>query len=292
MRRALAKVLASLEPRERNIPLFEHLLSLAALLPAPEILRVLPSLIGGGYFGQVADAVPDAPGNLFGLAMLTAVRLAAPREEAAACLHALIGSRNFDVAYSGLALQALAKADGQGLVAHLDLLRASLAAMFQEFRTDADQRRAIATAVLNAVQLPAVLRAWGGLKYLDRNDEFAPLDAWFPIALLAGDLAPLVCERDLEGHLFVYRRDQLTLRGTVPQDGPSFSGLLDLLHEHNLLVRPGISYDAGRKQPRGAKSQGLRLSKQESELAALFGIAPHELARHAPAALSVGPGMR
>ncbi len=293
MRRAVANVLATLtlEPRKRNLPLFEHLLSLAALLPAPEILRVLPGPIGSGFFGRVADAVPDAPNapaNLFGLAMLTAARLAAAREQAVACLHALIGSENFDVAYSGLALEALARADGQELVAHCELLRASLASMFEEFRTDADQRRTIATSVLNAVQLPAVLRSLGELKYLDRNDEFAPLDAWFPIALLAGDLAPLVCERDAEGHLFVFRRDQLTVRGSVPQNGPSFSGLHDLLQEHDLVVRPGISYDMGWRKPPDHKTQGLGLSKEESELAKLFGIAPDKLAQHEPAITPAG----
>lgn len=288
-RRAVANLMASLDPLERNVPLFEYLLSLAALVPAPEILRVLPARIGGGFFGQVGKASPEGARNLFGLSMLTVARLSAPRQEAVACLHALIGSPNFDVAYSGLALEALVRADGQGLVAHLILLRDSLDAMFREFQTDAGHRRAIATAVLNAAQLPAVLRAWGEIKYFDRVDESAALDAWFPSALLSGDDSPLVCERDGEGNLFVFRRERRTVREPVPQDGPNFLGLLDLLNAQDLMGSRGISYDSTHARPRPGRRRRVQLSREELGLAGSFCIPPNLLAQYPAASPSAGP---
>jgi hypothetical protein len=63
-RHAVAKVLASLEPSARYVSLFEHLLSLAAALAAPEVLRVLPARVGNGFFGQADSRSED---ELFGI---------------------------------------------------------------------------------------------------------------------------------------------------------------------------------------------------------------------------------
>jgi hypothetical protein len=94
-RQALAKVLASLEAQEKNVPLFEHLLSLAAALPAPKVLQVLPARVGNGFFGLTANREGECS-YLPSPYLLTAAQLAAPQEEAVDCLHALIGSQHFD----------------------------------------------------------------------------------------------------------------------------------------------------------------------------------------------------
>ena len=150
-RRGLANVLASLEPSHRNVPIFEHLLSLASALPAPEILRVLPALVGNGYFGLVKG---DEEGDLFALTLLTVARFAGPRPDVLTCLNELIrNSRHFDIAYSGIALEALCRADPEGFLGHMAAMRKPLGAMFQEFQVADDVKRGYAVSILDAIGL-------------------------------------------------------------------------------------------------------------------------------------------
>jgi hypothetical protein len=236
LRRGLADALASLAPGARNLPIFAELLHLAVRLRAVEILRVLPLQIGAGFFGHPEAAMEDRQG-LFGDAMLAVAGLSAPRADAVECLHALIGSPNFrhDPAYAGIALQALARAAPDALVGHFDLLRGALKRMFDAYQTGEEAKRAMASAVLDAVQLPAVLAAWPRLKYLDRDDPHAPLDDWFVHALLAGPQAPLVCEQDEDDRLRAFRREVPDVRLQIPEAGDGFLGLLDLLRDRRLI---------------------------------------------------------
>ena len=228
-RQAVAKVLASLEAQEKNVPLFEHLLFLAAALPAPEVLRVLPARVGNGFFGLTANREGE---SLFSLTLLTVARLAAPREEVVDCLHALIGSRHFDFAYAGIALTALCRADDQGLVKHMTLLRDSLAKMFEEFGTDLEAKRNLANSVFGAVvEFKRFVHALPQLKYFDSSDEHAALDNWFIEALFGGKDAPLVCIETLEVELeFFCRHDQFKVKQGLPDpDYKDFDDLMEYL---------------------------------------------------------------
>ena len=235
-RQAVAKVLASLEAQEKNVPLFEHLLFLAAALPAPEVLRILPARVGNGFFGLTSNREGE---SLFSLTLLTVARLAAPREEAVDCLHALIESRHFDFAYAGIALTALCRADDQGLVDHMTRLRDSLAKMFKEFGTGLEARRNLANSVLGAVGLGRLVHALPQLKYFDSSDEHAALDNWFIEALFGGGDAPLVCIKTLEGELEFYRRDQSEVKERLPDynDFHDFMGYLKGLGDLIELLR-------------------------------------------------------
>ena len=152
-RKAVAKVMATLEADPVNAPVFEHLLAIAAVLPAPEVLGVLPVRIGNGFFGAM-----DAEGgrSLFEKTMDAVIDLAAPTEESRACLEMLIGSPNFNIAYSGLALMTLCRVAPRDFVAHMDLLRAPLAKMFEQFGTDEETEKRLAEGIALAVT-PAVL---------------------------------------------------------------------------------------------------------------------------------------
>jgi hypothetical protein len=204
-RRAVAKVLASLEADERNVPLFEHLLALAAELPAPEVLRVLPARVGNGFFGLTDNREGE---SLFAATLLTVARLAAPREEVVACLHRLIGSRHFDHAFAGLALVALCRADDSGLTDHMERLREPLAAQFREFRVDEEAKRGLALSVLDAVGLEPVAEALPRLKYFDRHSEKAPLDDWLIEALLTAPGSPLGVEEDEDGGVWLFDAEE------------------------------------------------------------------------------------
>lgn len=147
-RKAVAKVMATLEADPVNAPVFEHLLAIAAVLPAPEVLSVLPVRIGNGFFGAM-----DTEGgrSLFEKTMDAVIDLAAPTDESRTCLEMLIGSRNFNIAYSGLALMTLCRVTPCNFVAHMDLLRAPLAKMFEQFATDEETKKRLAERIKLAV---------------------------------------------------------------------------------------------------------------------------------------------
>ena len=152
-RKAVAKVMATLEADPVNAPVFEHLLAIAAVLPAPEVLSVLPVRIGNGFFGAM-----DVEGgrSLFAKTMDAVIDLAAPTEESRTSLEMLIGSPNFNIAYSGLALMTLCRVAPRDFVAHMDLLRAPLAKMFKQFGTDDETKKRLAERIALAVT-PVVL---------------------------------------------------------------------------------------------------------------------------------------
>lgn len=240
-RRAVAGLLASpaLEASSQNVPVLEHLLSLAEALPAPEVLRVLPARLGNGPFGRLATAQQEA---LFSLGLLTAARLAAERNDAVECLNALIGSKNFDSAYSGIALVALCRADGRSLVAHMERLRKPLVSMFLKYNTSTEARRELARTILDAVGLSRLVAALPNLKYFDRNSASAATDGWLVRSLLEDPAPPLRCKLAQQanapemGEPCFYRPREPNIAYPLFSDGPGHRDLLDLLRDQELIL--------------------------------------------------------
>ncbi|MCP5368722.1 MAG: hypothetical protein H6907_21820 [Hyphomicrobiales bacterium] len=172
-RKAVADVMATLEADPVNAPVFEHLLAIAAVLPAPEVLDVLPVKIGNGFFGTI-----NAEGGrgLFEKTMDAVIDLAAPTVASRDCLEMLIGSRNFNVAYSGLALLTLCRVAPRDFAAHMNLLRAPLARMFEEFQTDEETKKQLAQSVKVAVTGKVVAECLFELALLE---SVKPNDQWF-----------------------------------------------------------------------------------------------------------------
>lgn len=282
-RLALSNVLASLEPLDRNIPIFEHLLSLAAALPAPEILRVLPARVGKGFFGLVKGG---EEGDLFALTLLTVARFAAPRPDVLMCLNELIrNSRPFDSAYSGVALEALCRADPEGFVSHMVAMRELLRAMFQEFQVSDEVKRGYAVSILDAIGLQRLVYAWPALKYFDREFENAALDRWLVLVLLDGADAPLVCEQDSRDRLHVFRRTNPLVQEEVPEEGDNFLYLLDLLRDRKLVKRQSIWFTPSPTKPRGIQPNVDGVSESSSvevEVAASFGLSAADLMQWQP----------
>lgn len=171
-RKAVAEVMATLEADPVYAPVFEHLLAIAVVLPAPEVLDVLPVKIGNGFFGAL-----DAEGgrSLFEKTMDAVIDLAAPTGASRACLEMLVGSRNFNVAYSGLALLTLCRVAPQGFVAHMDLLREPLAKMFEHFGTDEGTKKRLAEGIALAVTPVRLAEDLSKLRLSERGDA---ADMW------------------------------------------------------------------------------------------------------------------
>lgn len=163
-RKAVAYVMATLEADPVNAPVFEHLLAIAAVLPAPEVLSVLPVRIGNGFFGAMNV---EGGRGLFEKTMDAVIDLAAPTKECRICLEMLIGSRNFNIAYSGLALMTLCRVAPHAFVDHMDLLRAPLAKMFDKFKTDEETKKRLAERIEVAVPRDVLAEGLPKLRWED-----------------------------------------------------------------------------------------------------------------------------
>ncbi|MDQ3583871.1 MAG: hypothetical protein M3495_20755 [Pseudomonadota bacterium] len=205
----------------------EHLLLLAPVIHASEILRVLPARIGNGFFGLTTKREGE---SLFADTLLTVAQLAAPRIEAVDCLRALIASRHFDNAYAGIALTALCHADDRDLVGHISLLRRALADMFREFVTPEEYKHELARSVLDAVGLRTVVQALPSLEYFDPQDELAPLDTWFAGACLGGK-RPLLRRDETKGHIYFFRPNKPSVREPLPQQDERLGDFIALLRD-------------------------------------------------------------
>ena len=149
-RQATADLLESLPHSDKYIIIFECLISLIKLLPAPEALDAISKRLGHSFFGKSQD---DTSNSLFAHALMAVAEMAdkAPKGDATKCLLKLITSSNFDSAYSGIALIALCKAEPDDLVEHLGLLSEPLRKMFYEFELDNDSILELMTIIFNTV---------------------------------------------------------------------------------------------------------------------------------------------
>ncbi|MBF0184034.1 MAG: hypothetical protein HQM06_06575 [Magnetococcales bacterium] len=212
-RQAIADLLALLPEEARYFPVFVDLLALAVDVRAQEILRVLPSRVGNGYFG---GRFAEGQINLFTQILLSVAQLSAPREDALRCLLALVSSRHFDSAYAGLALQALCIAKPEALVDHMQRLRDLLAAQFQEFDPSFENRKELVRSVLETVGLSGVVAALPDLQFADllQSDTCqGPNDDWFFEGLLFGEASVLECQMPKFGKfVFSVRENQMLVR--------------------------------------------------------------------------------
>lgn len=181
-RKAVADILNGLDAAKENIDLFENLLGLSRVLPAKtEILRVLASRIGNGYFGLLEGKDGE---NLFHATFLTVADLSVESAEAKDCLYKLIQSNNFDCAYAGLALEALCRADIENLVSHIKLLRAPLNSMFKKYGTSPAAKRSLVKKILKRVGLEPLVKALPALHFCDPYNETLANENWIALALI------------------------------------------------------------------------------------------------------------
>jgi hypothetical protein len=132
-RQALAETIAELPADPKYVPALECLLDLARLMPAFEVLKILPARIGEGPFGLMRTASGQP---VFDKVFLVAAELAAATDDARSCLQQLSTSSLFEPAYAGAAFIALCRVDPDNWPDHLTRMRPHLNAMLQQFNLD------------------------------------------------------------------------------------------------------------------------------------------------------------
>ena len=157
------------------------LIDLAVLMPAYEVLEVLP--------GIVANAVEREAKGLYDLVVAAAVELARQTKAARSCLERLRTSPGFSPAYAGLVFTALCQVDPDGWPRHMMRMRPALRALMETLGSDSDSPRWYAESFLHAVTLA---RLDQNLHIFAKRGE--PPDDWLWNALFKGKRSLLVLD--------------------------------------------------------------------------------------------------
>lgn len=271
---AVADLLASLPAIHENIPLFRSLLLLATLLPASEVLRVLPQRIGNGFFGQFRDN--------FDQALMTAASLSAPRNDAIDCLGKLISSRQFNTAFAGIALLALCKADDGNFVKHMEKMRIKIHGMFHKYARSKNAKRIWAEQVLEVIQLKPLAKALPTLKYFDPSGTGKPLDTWFLDGLFGGIRPLLICSKGGRGELQIARYGVEESCESLPLHRRKCGDFVSYLREKNYIFQPNVSYECDENGDASIRIGTRKPENQESriEICPIDGGISPELAKH------------
>ena len=167
------------DPRRREAT--GVLIDLAVLMPAYEVLEVLP--------GVVADAGEREAEGLYDLVVAAAVELARQTEAARSCLERLRTSPGFSPAYAGIIFIALCRVDPDGWPDHMMRMRPALQALMETLGPDSDSPRWYAESFLHAVTLARLDR---NLHVFAKRGE--PPDDWLWNELFKGDRSLLVLD--------------------------------------------------------------------------------------------------
>ncbi|MGB0721623.1 MAG: hypothetical protein ACPGU7_04425 [Gammaproteobacteria bacterium] len=190
---AVADCLEDMEPRGDRVPVVKLLLGIAVELSAEAVLPVLAQRIGRGFFG---DRAADPDGRLFNFTLYAVANLARSREAATSCLRQLIASPLFFArpALAGTALLALCRAEPEGLLDHMDLLREALTRMFKQMSDPQPAQRRYAEQIIDTIGPDALIPALDGLDGLDPQSSGINPDDWLLNALLF--MPPPILEHD------------------------------------------------------------------------------------------------
>lgn len=215
-RTAISDLIAELPAQERYIPILDCLLSLSRLLPAYEILKVLPARIGEGPFGLMSTSDGE---TIFSRVLTTAAELSAQTRDAKQCVAALCTSSRFEPAYAGLAFVSLCRVDPDNWPEHLARLRSSLNQMIHCYRlTPADLRRH-ARKFLLAIGLDRLVSELSCFR-LDPMLRDEPIsDLWLWNALFQGEESLLrLPDNDLSNKVVLARRDMPDVVVLLPSE--------------------------------------------------------------------------
>ena len=149
------------------------LIDLAVLMPAYEVLEVLP--------GIVANAGEREAKGLYDLVVAAAVELARQTEAARSCLERLRTSPGFSPAYAGLVFTALCQVAPDDWPDHLMRMRPALRALMETLGSDSDSPRWYAESFLHTVTLARLDR---NLRIFAKRGE--PPDDWLWNAAVQG----------------------------------------------------------------------------------------------------------
>jgi|GEM_PF-5547852 len=263
-REAVATLLGRLPEEPDSVVLFEHLLSIAAVVESYETLGVIRQRVGGGFFG-LTDNLDGH--SLFAQTLDFVAGLAkAPDQPVLETLDALIDSPYFEPAYANLALLAYCRADDKSLPKHLDRLRPYFTAIQADrelWSTQAAQN--IAWQVSDTIGWAEIARILPQLRYIPDEPDVAsntcaaltidnPLyfstDFWLVYGLLKGMDPPAGLSWTTEGDLLLVSTENEEKRYPIDQ-GIRFNDMLDCFRRGGFFTRelssespPGQKEDA------------------------------------------------
>ena len=141
-------------------PALEVLLDLATLMPAPDVLEVLPRLIAEGD----SPAAKRMANRVVG----AAVSLSTPTKSAVDCLEQIRTSPLFAAHHAGLVLTALCRVDPDRWTEHVVNLEPAMQRLASEHLSDEGALRLYASNILQSITLSRVTaeafaRLWSGL---------------------------------------------------------------------------------------------------------------------------------
>lgn len=183
-----------LPPEAKYVEVYKDFVSLGVEIRAYEILSVLPTKVGNGFFGLVEDANQQ---SVFISTLYAVAAMSGQEQDILNCLDMLINSRFFLPEYVDTALIALCQAAPERFTGHLKSLRGYLHLLLDSEKVDFDQVQDLAQQLVGCLQVPTIARHLQELKLYVR-DKGDATDRWVLDALFSGDQSPLVCQ-DEEG---------------------------------------------------------------------------------------------
>ena len=227
-RLAVADLINSWEIIEDNATSLKHLLHLATLLPAKELLRGLPAWIKTGHFQRLPPALAN---DLFDEIFLTVTRLVAPTRVSVDCLRELIALPQFRTDWAGMALESLWWCDSNNVAHHFQRLRPYL----RELMAGADYRpQRWAKRMLDRVGLYRIVQDLPTLKHSDGDDG-----DWLIEGLLFVEQPPVEYSVDKDGNLRFRLTGKPGTEETPPKETRSNPRTYPYDHRHTVSESAG-----------------------------------------------------
>lgn len=210
-RRGLAAALSHLPSTKRSVRVFQELLFLASAIKAHEVLPVLPTKVGNGFFGiaETSDKrkiFVTTLDTIASMASLDTVNRNVPK-----VIKTLINSRFFISEYADTAFIALCQVSPEKFPEHLEELREHFNKLLKDKIITFNQTQELTWQFVNSIGLNVIADNLQYLKaYPAQRKE--PSDYWFLKALFGGDQPPLFPRvgEDEEGknQYFIQRNDK------------------------------------------------------------------------------------
>ncbi len=228
-------------------PALEVLLDLATLMPAPDVLDVLPRL--------VTDADGREANRLANKVVAAAVSLSSPTRSALDCLERIRTSPLFAPHHAGLVLTALCEVDPDRWANHVANLDFAMRALAAKHLSDRAPLRLYARAILRAITLSRVTaealgELWNRLDCMD-----APRLNWFFCELFEGKSSLIEYDHDAPR---LWMRDNPSV--CIPLEGklPLANFDLKVLTPKPLDAEQNLRDTKGPADAEGAREQRVR----------------------------------
>lgn len=184
-RYAIADALAQMPHEERQVPIFECLLMLTKIIPANEVLSVLPRVLDVGWFNADQSSIDK---DMFSKTLLTVADMAVQTKAARNCIQLLTTTRQFraEPRYAPLAFITLCRIDPDNWPEHLERLRYQINLSIREYGLSGAATTRLAQRFVDAVKPDRVFSKPKAFVLDNHFREFAVTDRWLWESLFVG----------------------------------------------------------------------------------------------------------